>query len=101
MASEYQMQYVRLGNTGLKVSRIWYVTLPISRLIKLIFFSLGCMTYGDPQWRPWVLNEEQAAPIFQKAFEMGINFYDTGKYVCFIMVLLVSLIFSFYYPSNF
>jgi aryl-alcohol dehydrogenase (NADP+) len=62
MASEYQMQYVRLGNTGLKVSRI----------------CLGCMTYGDPQWRPWVLNEEQAAPIFQKAFEMGINFYDTA-----------------------
>ena len=56
------MDYVRLGNTGLKVSQI----------------CLGCMTYGSPQWRPWVLDAEAAKPFFQKAVEGGINFFDTA-----------------------
>ena len=41
------MDYVRLGNTGLKVSRL----------------CLGCMTYGSSKWRPWVLDEEAAMPV--------------------------------------
>jgi aryl-alcohol dehydrogenase (NADP+) len=56
------MEYVRLGNTGLKVSRL----------------CLGCMTYGSSKWRSWVLDDEAAMPFFQKAIEAGINFFDTA-----------------------
>jgi 1-deoxyxylulose-5-phosphate synthase len=56
------MDYVRLGSTGLKVSRI----------------CLGTMTYGTPQWRPWVLDEAQSRPFFTRALEAGINFLDTA-----------------------
>jgi 1-deoxyxylulose-5-phosphate synthase len=56
------MDYVRLGSTGLKVSRL----------------CLGCMTYGSPKWRPWVLDEEQSLPFFKAAIEAGINFFDTA-----------------------
>jgi aryl-alcohol dehydrogenase-like predicted oxidoreductase len=56
------MEYVNLGRSGLKVSRI----------------CLGMMTYGTPKWRPWVLDEEQGRPIIQRAVEMGINFFDTA-----------------------
>ncbi len=59
------MEYVRLGNTGLKVSKI----------------CLGCMTYGDPNRGPhtWALNEEQSRPYYKKALEHGINFFDTAN----------------------
>ncbi len=56
------MDYVRLGNTGLKVSRL----------------CLGCMTYGSPAWRPWVLDEAAAEPFFKAAIEGGITFFDTA-----------------------
>ena len=56
------MKYTRLGKTGLEVSRI----------------CLGCMSYGDPNWRPWVLDEETARPHFKRALEHGINFFDTA-----------------------
>jgi len=56
------MQYVNLGSTGLKVSRI----------------CLGMMTYGTPKWRPWILSEEQGRPFVQRALELGINFFDTA-----------------------
>jgi aryl-alcohol dehydrogenase-like predicted oxidoreductase len=56
------MQYTYLGHTGVKVSRL----------------CLGCMSYGDPRWRPWVLNEQAAMPFFRKAVEAGINFFDTA-----------------------
>lgn len=58
------MQYIRLGNTGLKVSRI----------------CLGCMGYGNPEIVPWTwsLRMEEALPHFQKALELGINFFDTA-----------------------
>ena len=56
------MKYVNLGRTGLKVSRL----------------CLGCMTYGSPNWRPWVLGYDDAAPFFRKAVEAGINFFDTA-----------------------
>lgn len=56
------MQFANLGNTGVKVSRI----------------CLGCMTYGSKKWREWVLEEEESEPFFRRAFEIGINFYDTA-----------------------
>ena len=56
------MQYTYLGRTGVKVSRL----------------CLGCMSYGDPKWRPWVLDEQAAMPFFRKAVEAGINFFDTA-----------------------
>jgi 1-deoxyxylulose-5-phosphate synthase len=57
------MQYVNLGPTGLKVSRI----------------CLGMMTYGSAQWRPWVLEEEASHPFVRRAIEAGINFFDTAN----------------------
>ncbi len=56
------MDYVNLGRTGLKVSRI----------------CLGMMTYGTPAWRPWVLDEETSRPFVRRALEHGINFFDTA-----------------------
>ena len=56
------MEYVTLGSTGMKVSRI----------------CLGCMSYGSSEWRPWVLDEAAAAPFFRRAVEAGINFFDTA-----------------------
>jgi aryl-alcohol dehydrogenase (NADP+) len=56
------MDYVRLGSTGMKVSRI----------------CLGVMSYGSPKWRPWVLDEEQSRPFISRALEHGINFFDTA-----------------------
>lgn len=57
------MNYVRLGDSGLKVSRL----------------CLGCMTYGNPAWRPWVLEEDEARPFIHEALEAGINFLDTAN----------------------
>jgi aryl-alcohol dehydrogenase-like predicted oxidoreductase len=56
------MDYVNLGNTGLKVSRI----------------CLGTMTYGSKKWREWVLEEEESRPFIRRALEAGINFFDTA-----------------------
>ncbi len=56
------MQYVNLGNTGMKVSRL----------------CLGMMSYGSKQWRDWILEEEEAKPFIQRALEAGINFFDTA-----------------------
>jgi len=64
------MEYVNLGKTGLKVSRI----------------CLGCMTYGAPAKppvrvgsHPWALNEEESQPFFRQALDLGINFFDTAN----------------------
>ncbi len=56
------MEYVRLGNTGTKVSRL----------------CLGAMTYGSKKWREWVLEEEESRPFIQRALELGITFFDTA-----------------------
>jgi aryl-alcohol dehydrogenase (NADP+) len=56
------MDYVNLGKTGLKVSKL----------------CLGCMTYGSSKWRPWVLDYEASEPFFKAALEAGINFFDTA-----------------------
>ncbi|MBM7564816.1 aldo/keto reductase [Paenibacillus sacheonensis] len=59
------MDYVKLGNTGLDVSRL----------------CLGCMSYGvSERWtHPWVLNEENSRPMIKRALELGINFFDTAN----------------------
>ena len=56
------MKYTLLGRTGVSVSRL----------------CLGCMSYGDPAWRPWVLDEAASRPFFRRAVELGINFFDTA-----------------------
>ncbi len=56
------MQYVNLGKTGMKVSRL----------------CLGMMSYGSKTWREWVLTEEEAKPFIKRALEAGINFFDTA-----------------------
>ena len=56
------MELVNLGRTGVKVSRL----------------CLGCMTYGSSRWRPWVLDEAEGRPFFRRAWEAGINFFDTA-----------------------
>jgi aryl-alcohol dehydrogenase-like predicted oxidoreductase len=39
---------------------------------------LGCMSFGTPEWRPWVLDEEASGPFFRRAIEAGVNFFDTA-----------------------
>jgi aryl-alcohol dehydrogenase-like predicted oxidoreductase len=56
------MDFVNLGSTGLKVSRLCF----------------GTMTFGSKKWRPWVLEEEESRPLIRKAVESGINFFDTA-----------------------
>jgi len=56
------MDYVNLGSSGVKVSRI----------------CLGTMTYGAKRWREWVLEEEESRPFIRRALELGINFFDTA-----------------------
>jgi aryl-alcohol dehydrogenase (NADP+) len=56
------MDYVNLGHTGLKVSRL----------------CLGTMTYGSKKWRDWVLDEEESRPLIKRALEAGVNFFDTA-----------------------
>ena len=59
------MEYVKLGNTGLDVSKI----------------CLGCMSFGNSEnWvHKWLLNEEESRPVIKKAIELGINFFDTAN----------------------
>jgi 1-deoxyxylulose-5-phosphate synthase len=56
------VEYMKLGRTGLDVSRVW----------------LGMMSYGDPGWRPWVLPEDEAEAFVTRALELGINTFDTA-----------------------
>ena len=58
------MQYVNLGRSNLKVSRL----------------GLGAMGVGDKSWRSWVLDEEASRPILKRALDLGINFIDTCDY---------------------
>lgn len=53
---------IRLGKAGLKVSKI----------------VLGCMSYGDPNWQPWILPEEAALPIIKHGYDRGINTWDVA-----------------------
>ena len=62
---EKEMEYTKLGNTGMDVSRI----------------CLGAMSFGDPEkWiHKWVLNEAESRPIIKRALDLGINFFDTAN----------------------
>ncbi|MFC6753316.1 aldo/keto reductase [Halorubrum tibetense] len=57
------MEYTTLGNTGMTVSKI----------------CLGCMSFGDPGWRDWVLDEEAGAELVERALELGVTFFDTAN----------------------
>ncbi len=59
------MEYVNLGKTGLKVSRL----------------CLGCMSYGVPERgaHPWTLDESKSRPLIERALDLGINFFDTSN----------------------
>ena len=58
------MKITRLGKTGLEVSQL----------------CLGCMSFGKPNdRRPWALEEDEARPLFRRAWEAGINFFDTAN----------------------
>ena len=63
------MKYARLGNSGLKVSRI----------------ALGCMSFGDPGsgFQAWTLRQDESLPYFEQALELGINFWDTANVYSF------------------
>ena len=58
------MEYVNLGKTGLKVSRL----------------CLGCMSYGNPAWREWVLGEADSRAFIRQALDLGLNFFDTADF---------------------
>jgi predicted aldo/keto reductase-like oxidoreductase len=56
-----EMEYTRLGNSGLKVSKV----------------ILGAMSYGRKEWAKWVLEESEALPLLEHAYKSGINTWDT------------------------
>lgn len=58
------MEYVRLGSTNIRVSRL----------------GLGAMAFGSRRWREWILEEAEAKPIIERALDHGINFFDTSDY---------------------
>jgi aryl-alcohol dehydrogenase (NADP+) len=58
----HRMEYITLGKSGLKVSRL----------------CLGVMSFGTPEWRPWIRSEEEGRPIIRRALEEGVNFFDTA-----------------------
>ncbi|TFK23350.1 oxidoreductase [Coprinopsis marcescibilis] len=62
MSANNKIGYVRLGNSGLKVSKI----------------ILGCMSYGSSKWESWVLDEEESIKSIKAAFDAGINAFDTA-----------------------
>ncbi|MDV7350490.1 aldo/keto reductase [Halorubrum distributum] len=57
------MEYTTLGNTGTTVSKI----------------CLGCMSFGDSDWREWVLDEEEGKELVERAIDLGVNFFDTAN----------------------
>ena len=57
------MEYTTLGNTGMTVSKV----------------CLGCMSFGDPDWRDWVLGPEAGAELIEEAIDLGVNFFDTAN----------------------
>jgi aryl-alcohol dehydrogenase-like predicted oxidoreductase len=60
--SALKMEYTRLGNSGLKIS-------------KVIF---GCMSFGTPEWQEWVIDEAAALPLLKHAYDVGLNTWDTA-----------------------
>ncbi|THU78570.1 Aldo keto reductase [Dendrothele bispora CBS 962.96] len=62
-APSITMKYVRLGNSGLKISKL----------------VLGCMSYGDSNWQTWVLPEEEGIKQIKAAYDAGVNAFDTAN----------------------
>ncbi|CZT11792.1 related to aryl-alcohol dehydrogenases [Rhynchosporium agropyri] len=62
MSAVTKMQYARLGNSGLKIS-------------KVIF---GCMSFGSSKWQEWVIEEAEALPLLKHAYDVGLNTWDTA-----------------------
>ncbi|KAF2642585.1 Aldo/keto reductase [Massarina eburnea CBS 473.64] len=60
--AENKMEYVNLGKSGLKVSKV----------------ILGAMSYGSKEWQPWVLDEAESLPLLEHAYKKGINTWDTA-----------------------
>ncbi|KAI2486926.1 aldo-keto reductase [Pyrenophora tritici-repentis] len=60
--AEKKMEYVNLGRSGLKVSKV----------------ILGAMSYGSSKWQPWVLEEAESLPLLEHAYKCGINTWDTA-----------------------
>ncbi|KAF2130524.1 Aldo/keto reductase [Dothidotthia symphoricarpi CBS 119687] len=60
--TENKMEYVKLGKSGLKVSKVIY----------------GTMSLGTSEWQKWVLNEEESLPLLEHAYKCGINTWDTA-----------------------
>ncbi|CAF9941568.1 hypothetical protein IMSHALPRED_002789 [Imshaugia aleurites] len=56
------MEYTRLGDSGLKISKV----------------ILGAMSYGTPDWQEWVLDEEKSLPLLEHAYKVGLNTWDTA-----------------------
>jgi aryl-alcohol dehydrogenase-like predicted oxidoreductase len=56
------MEYTRLGNSGLKISKVIY----------------GCMSIGSSNWQEWVLDEAAALPLLKHAYDVGLNTWDTA-----------------------
>lgn len=63
MSTAKPFKCVRLGNSGLRVSQI----------------ILGCMSYGDPNWQPWILGERESFEHIKYALDSGINTFDTAN----------------------
>lgn len=63
LLKDTKMEYRTFGTSNIKVSRL----------------CLGCMSFGFPTWRPWVLEEHSSDAIFRKSVELGINFFDTAN----------------------
>lgn len=59
-----QMGYSRLGRSGLKVSKV----------------ILGAMSFGSKDWQKWVLEEEEALPLLEYAYHVGLNTWDTVRF---------------------
>jgi aryl-alcohol dehydrogenase-like predicted oxidoreductase len=62
MATNTRMEYTHLGNSGLKISKV----------------ILGAMSFGDPAWQEWVLDEEASLPLLKHAYDVGLNTWDTA-----------------------
>ena len=57
------MEYTRLGDSGLKISKV----------------ILGAMSYGTPDWQGWVMEEEASLPLLEHAYKVGLNTWDTVR----------------------
>lgn len=79
---ETKMQYVRFGNTGLRVCMIYIahdIDMHAYRIIQQVSkIALGCMSYGSSQWQSWVKDEEESLAMIERAYKAGINFFDTA-----------------------